>query len=51
MMSRGIRRNDFPPGTKVTITGRPMKDGRPAAAWSKAVRADGKVFVARGPQE
>src|SRR5688572_2080715 len=51
MMSRGIRRNDFPPGTKVTVTGRPMKDGRPAAAWSKAVRADGKVFVARGPQE
>jgi hypothetical protein len=51
MMSRGIRRNDFPPGSKVTVTGRPMKDGRPAAAWSKAVRADGKVFVARGPQE
>jgi hypothetical protein len=52
MMARGIRRNDFPPGTKVTITGRPMKDGRPAAAWSKAVRAsDGKSFVARGPQE
>ena len=52
MMARGIRRNDFPPGTKITITGRPMKDGRPAAAWSKAVRAsDGKSFVARGPQE
>ena len=52
MMARGIRRNDFPPGTKITITGRPMKDGRPAAAWSKAVRAsDGKTFVARGPQE
>ena len=51
MMARGIRRNDFPPGTKVTVTGRPMKDGRPAAAWSKAVRADGKVFVARGAQE
>ena len=51
MMMRGIRRNDFPPGAKVTITGRPMKDGRPAAAWSKAVRAERKVFVARGPQE
>lgn len=52
MMQRGIRRNDFPPGTKITITGRPMKDGRPAAAWNKAVRAsDGKVFTARGPAQ
>jgi hypothetical protein len=52
MMQRGIRRGDFPPGTKITITGRPMRDGRPAAAWSKAVRAsDGKVFTARGAQD
>lgn len=40
----GIRRSDFAPGTKLKITGRPMKDGTPAAAWVNAVRADGKTF-------
>ena len=38
----GIRPSELPVGTKVTITGRPMKDGRPAAAWEYLVRADGK---------
>ena len=38
----GIRPSEFPVGTKLTITGRPMKDGRPAAIWEYAVRADGK---------
>jgi hypothetical protein len=32
----GIRRSDFAPGTKLTITGHPMKDGRSAAAWMRA---------------
>ena len=40
----GIRRSDFAPGTKLTITGHPMKDGRPAAAWMNATREDGKKF-------
>lgn len=40
----GIRPSDLTPGTKLTITGRPMKDGSPAAAWVDAVRADGKRF-------
>jgi len=41
----GIRKGDFKPGAKITITGHPMKDGRPAAAWTKAVREeDGKEF-------
>jgi hypothetical protein len=41
----GIRKIDFQPGMEITITGHPMKDGRPAAAWTKAVRKeDGKVF-------
>ena len=40
----GIRKSDFAPGTKLTITGRPMKDGRPAAAWTTATREDGKKF-------
>jgi hypothetical protein len=43
----GIRRSDFAPGTKVKITGRPMKDGSPAAAWTEATRADGKHFDPR----
>jgi hypothetical protein len=50
MTRAGIRLKDFVPGTAVTITGRPMKDGRPAALWVKATRnSDNKVFVpARG---
>ena len=50
MTRAGIRLKDFAPGTPVTITGRPMKDGRPAALWVKATRTtDNRVFVpARG---
>lgn len=43
----GIRPSEFRPGTKVTMTGRPMKDGRPAAIWVLAVRGDGKRFDPR----
>jgi hypothetical protein len=43
----GIRPSDLPIGTKITITGRPMKDGRPAATWEYAVRADGRRFEPR----
>jgi hypothetical protein len=43
----GIRRSDFAPGTAVTITGHPMRDGRPAAAWVRATRGDGKEFDPR----
>ncbi|MSO82479.1 MAG: hypothetical protein EXQ53_04185 [Acidobacteria bacterium] len=48
LMQMKVRRSDFAPGTKLTITGHPMKDGRPAAAWTKAVRADGTEFYPRG---
>jgi len=48
LMQMKIRRSDFAPGTKVTMTGHPMRDGRPAAAWTKAVRADGVEFYPRG---
>ena len=44
LLRSGIHRSDFAPGTKLTITGHPMRDGRPAATWEKAVRADGKEF-------
>lgn len=43
----GIRPSVFPAGTKVTMTGRPMKDGTPAAIWVLAVRGDGKRFDPR----
>jgi hypothetical protein len=43
----GIRPSDFRPGTKLTITGRPMKDGTTAAIWENAVREDGKKFDPR----
>ena len=43
----GIHPSDFKVGAQITMTGHPMKDGRPAAIWIKAVRADGKEFVPR----
>ena len=43
----GIRPSTFPAGMKVTMTGRPMKDGQPAAIWVLAVTADGKKFDPR----
>lgn len=48
LIRSGIHKSDFKPGTKITITGHPMRDGRPAAAWTKAVReSDGKMFDPR----
>jgi hypothetical protein len=43
----GIRKSDLQPGTKITITGNPMRDGRPAAAWIRATRGDGKAIDPR----
>ncbi len=43
----GIRPSDLPAGTKLTITGNPMRDGRPAAAWVDAVLEDGRRLVPR----
>jgi hypothetical protein len=43
----GIRPSDLRPGTKLKITGNPMKDGTRAAIWINAVRADGKTFNPR----
>src|SRR5262249_47678237 len=40
----GIRPGDFSAGTKLKITGHPMKDGSPAAAWVEAPPAGGKRF-------
>ena len=43
----GIRPSDLRAGTKLKITGNPMKDGTRAAIWVNAVRADGKTFNPR----
>lgn len=45
LLRAGIRPSDLAPGTEITISGRPMRDGRPAAAWIKATRlSDNKEF-------
>jgi len=46
LLRAGIRKNDLPPGTKITIRGNPLKDGRTAAAWIDAV-VDGKTINPR----
>jgi hypothetical protein len=43
----GLKPSDFKPGTKLTISGHPMRDGTPAAIWLEATRADGKKFNPR----
>ena len=48
LLQAGIKRSSFKPGEEITISGFPMKDGRPAAAMSKAVTADGTEFFPRG---
>ena len=52
LMRNKVRPGDLKAGTRLTITGHPMKDGRPAALWMKAVRDDGVEFFpsGRGPQ-
>jgi hypothetical protein len=46
LLRAGIRKSDLTPGMEVTITGHPMKDGRPAATLMRATRlSDNKVFV------
>ena len=47
LMRAGIHKGDLKPGTKLTITGHPMKDGRPAAAWIQATKDDGTVLTPR----
>jgi hypothetical protein len=44
----GIKPSDFKEGTKLTITGNPMRDGKKQAIWINAVRtSDGKKFDPR----
>ena len=46
LIRAGITKRDFRFGTRVTVTGNPIRDGRTAAYWIKATRLeDGKEFV------
>ena len=48
LFRNGIKKSDLKPGDQVTVTGRPMRDGRPAAAWVKAIKEeDGRVLQPR----
>ena len=45
LLRAGIKPSDFKEGTKLTISGNPMRNGAPQAIWSNAVRSsDGKKF-------
>ena len=47
LLRAGIKRSDLQPGTKVVVTGHPMKDGRPAATWLQLKKDDGTVLNPR----
>src|SRR5688572_3406780 len=48
LLRAGIKPSDFKVGTKLTISGNPMRDGQPAAIWTEATRtSDGKKFNPR----
>ena len=48
LLRAGIKPSDFKEGTKLTITGNPMRNGDKQAIWAAAVRtSDGKKFVPR----
>ena len=50
LMRAGIPKSALPPGMKVTVTARPMKDGRPAGSWVRLVTEDGTVIDPRPKQ-
>ena len=46
LMRAGIYPADLSPGTRITISGHPLRDGRPAAEWINATRTDdGREFL------
>jgi hypothetical protein len=44
LLHAGILPRSFRPGDKVTVTGNPMRDGRPAGALISVVAADGSIY-------
>ncbi len=49
LMHGGVRKSDLPPGARITVTARPMRDGRPAGAWRTIVKQDGTLLNWRTP--
>ena len=49
LMHGGVRKSDLPAGARVTVTARPMRDGRPAGIWSTIVKEDGTLLNWRTP--
>jgi hypothetical protein len=47
LMRAGIKHNALQPGDLVTVTARPLRDGRPAGAWVSVTKADGTVLTPR----
>jgi Family of unknown function (DUF6152) len=47
LMRAGIKNNALQPGDLVTVTARPLRDGRPAGAWVSVTKADGSVLAPR----
>jgi Family of unknown function (DUF6152) len=47
LMRAGIKRNSLQPGDAVTVTARPLRDGRPAGAWVSVTKTDGTVLAPR----
>ena len=47
LMRAGIKNNALQPGDLVTVTARPLRDGRPAGALVSVTKADGTVLVPR----
>ncbi len=40
LLRAGVRPVDLAPGTRVSVTGHPMRDGRPAAEWITTIRQE-----------
>jgi hypothetical protein len=47
LMRAGIKHNALQPGDLVTVTARPLRDGRPAGALVSVTKADGTVLAPR----
>jgi Family of unknown function (DUF6152) len=45
---RGWNRNTLKPGDKITVTFRPMKDGKSGGMWVSGKRPDGEVLLMGG---
>jgi hypothetical protein len=47
LLRAGIKKSSLMPGDKVTVKGRPLKDGRPGAGLVDVTKADGTVLNPR----